>query len=292
MKRIDVLDKGYVRLVTWTPHNMAELDEILWDYKLGVVETMYSLINSWGNDDLAFVNAAKTSFQKESKELDPAAIKLERSLAKYNESLPFRHAMVTFEISAPYMVVRQWFKYVVGSEHGPTTASLLGIPMELIEALCDGGDDFKFGGDTFSVRSEVSRRYVTIEPEFYIPAPEQWRGAPDNKKQGSQGVVKEEYGIEQTEWMNKNIDQAMSYYYATLTNGTCAEQARLFLPFYAMYVHWRWSASLQAVTHFLNQRLEHKAQYEIQQYAQAVYDLIKPIYPYAIKFLVDKELGE
>lgn len=290
MKNIQVLDKGYVRLVTWTPHNMAELDEILWDTKLGELQTLHLLMKAWGNDDLAFVNAAKASFQKENKKLDPAAIKLERSLAKYYESLPFRHAMVTFEISAPYMVVRQWFKYVVGSEHGPTTASLLGIPMELIEALCDGGDDFKFGGDTFSVRSEVSRRYVTIEPEFYIPTPEQWRGAPDNKKQGSQGVVDENIGRLQTWWLENYITEGLTKYNTALECGTCAEQARLFLPFYAMYVHWRWSASLQAVTHFLNQRLEHKAQYEIQQYAQAVYDLVKPIYPYAIKFLVDKEL--
>jgi thymidylate synthase (FAD) len=57
------------------------------------------------------------------------------------------------------------------------------------------------------------------------------------------------------------------------------ELARLFLPAYGMYVRWRWTASLQAVMTFLDQRLEHDAQWEIQQYAKAVNELTNEVFP-------------
>ncbi|XEC94494.1 FAD-dependent thymidylate synthase [Paenibacillus tarimensis] len=56
------------------------------------------------------------------------------------------------------------------------------------------------------------------------------------------------------------IELGMKKYEQALADGICAEQARLFLPSYGMYVRWYWTASVQSVTHFLVQRLEHDAQ--------------------------------
>jgi thymidylate synthase (FAD) len=64
-----------------------------------------------------------------------------------------------------------------------------------------------------------------------------------------------------------------------LENGIAPEQARLFLPAYGMYVVYRWSCSLQSLALFLSQRLSEDSQLEIQQYANAVYTLVKPKYP-------------
>jgi thymidylate synthase (FAD) len=58
----------------------------------------------------------------------------------------------------------------------------------------------------------------------------------------------------------------------------------LFLPAYGMYVRWYWTASLQSVCHFLNQRLEHDAQKEIQEYAKAILELSRPLF--------EKSIGE
>lgn len=69
-----------------------------------------------------------------------------------------------------------------------------------------------------------------------------------------------------------------SYNYA-LDLGVCAEQARLFLPAYALYIRARWTVSLQGVIHFLQQRLQEDSQWEIQQFAAAVRDLAKPLFP-------------
>ena len=64
---------------------------------------------------------------------------------------PFGHTAITLHIKAPIFVARQLGKHQVGM-----------------------------------VWNEVSRRYVTEEPEFYIP--EVWRKAADNVKQGSSDV--------------------------------------------------------------------------------------------------------
>jgi thymidylate synthase (FAD) len=72
-----------------------------------------------------------------------------------------------------------------------------------------------------------------------------------------------------------------------MNDGVAPEIARLFLPAYGMYVRWRWTVSLQGVLTFLDQRLEHDAQYEIQKYAEAVLNLTKDAFPQTIAALYE-----
>lgn len=169
---------------------------------------------------------------------------------------PFRHAFLQFEVYAPLMVARQWWKYIVGSDH------------------------------TMDAWNESSRRYITEEPNFHVPAFNEWRSKPENSKQGSGDIVKFELGEEATYRLFKTIEDAEANYEWAIEKGICAEQARLFLPAYGMYVRWYWSTSLQGVCHFLNQRLEHDAQKEIQQYAKAVIELAKERFPISLNELV------
>ncbi|WP_369531191.1 FAD-dependent thymidylate synthase [Bacillus wiedmannii] len=71
------------------------------------------------------------------------------------------------------------------------------------------------------------------------------------------------------------MEEGERLYQFALDSGVCTEQARLFLPAYGMYVRYYWTVSLQSVVHFLNQRLAHGAQLEIQSYAKAVLELMK-----------------
>ena len=84
---INVLDKGYVRLV----------------------DVM--------GDDLSVVNAARVSYDKESSEFTDKDKKLIDFLWREDHTSPFRHASVSFEIYAPLFVARQWWKYAVASTH-------------------------------------------------------------------------------------------------------------------------------------------------------------------------------
>lgn len=251
--------------------------------------------------DLTVANAARASFLKESQSLTEADKRLIRFLLKHAHTSPFRHATAQLEIKAPLMVARQWFKYRVGHEHSPDTAELLGVcvPEELQEYFFDFaskslgyvpmGDDNGFQ-DMMYARNEASRRYVTLKPEFYIPQASEWRSAPENRKQGSGGPVDEKVGLYATTHMKNLLVESMHYYESALENGICAEQARLFLPAYSMYTVWVWTFSLQGAIHFLAQRLDGEAQHEITQYAKAVLELIKPLFPVSVEEFM--ELGK
>lgn len=233
MDMIDVLDKGYVRLV----------------------DTLGS--------DLTVVNAARVSYAKESKTLSEKDMNLIRFLARENHTSPFRHAMLQFEVYAPLMVARQWWKYIVGSSHQE------GI------------------GDTLNGWNESSRRYITEDAEFYIPKKDQWRSIPENSKQGSGPCIEWELGEEYTKKLMDYGNQGLKLYEEAMADNICAEQARLFLPAYGLYVRWYWTASLQSVAHFIEQRIEKDAQMEIQAYAKAILELSKEAFPVALESLFE-----
>jgi thymidylate synthase (FAD) len=232
MKKIDVLNLGYV----------------------GLVSTM-------GND-LEVANAARVSFDKRS-ELDMTGLlkskdkKLIDFLWKEEHTSPFRHCVLSFEIYAPLMVARQHWKYAVAS------------------TFVDDQNGW----------NESSRRYITEEPAFYIPTAEDWRSAPENSKQGSGEPINYGLGIELTMRLFNTIEAAEKEYQNALDMGVCAEQARLFLPAYSMYVRYRWTTSLHGVMHFLQQRLAHDAQKEITDYALAMKSLAEEAFPYSLSLV-------
>lgn len=213
------------------------------------------LVDKMGTD-LSVVNAARASFAKESKDFSQADAKLLGFLIREGHMSPFRHAMVTLEFKAPLMIARQHWKYIVGSDH------------------------------TMDGWNESSRRYVTADEEFYVPKADEWRSSPENKKQGSGEPVPIDIGSLAFQFLMEDIERQLSHYRWAMDNGICAEQARLFLPAYSLYVNYRWTASLQSVIHFLNQRLEEDAQAEIQEYAKAVFRLVQPKFPVSFNHLM------
>ncbi|HJS83564.1 MAG TPA: FAD-dependent thymidylate synthase [Nitrososphaera sp.] len=231
--QIDVLDHGYVRLVA----HMGE--------------------------DLAVVNAARVSYDKESDSFSERDGKLLNFLAKNSHTSPFRHAAFTFELHAPMIVKNQWIKYMVGHDHE------------------DLGAEVSFRDPLFAW-NESSRRYITETPTFYHPAIKEWREAPANSKQGSGGFIDDPVKAAMLDATLKNITQAcVEAYEWAMRQGVAPEQARLFLPAYALYIRWRWTASLQGILHFLDQRLAKDAQLEIALYAQAVESILRELFPNA-----------
>lgn len=98
--------------------------------------------------DLTVVNAARTSFNKESSELSSKDTSLIKFLARNNHWTPFAHTSITLRETVPIFIARQRFKHQIGF-----------------------------------VYNEVSRRYVDTPPEFYRPTV--WRKRSEKLKQGS-----------------------------------------------------------------------------------------------------------
>jgi thymidylate synthase (FAD) len=234
--KIDVLDKGYVRLV----------DQL-------------------GND-LSIANAARVSYDKESRLRDDGSLTIaDQRLIKFlweeKHTSPFRHSAMTFEVYAPLVVARQWWKYAVASTHI----------------------------DDQNGWNESSRRYITENEEFYIPKGDQWRSKPENSKQGSGEPLSSEIGGWFTNKLWDTVESGKKLYDKALEAGIAPEQARLFLPAYGMYVRWRWTVSLHGVLTFLEQRLPSDAQKEIQDYAKAVKELTKESFPETYKIVLGEE---
>ena len=211
-------------------------------------------------DDSKVVNSARISFNKK---IDGDLAEKDEKLLKYlwtnGHKSVFRHCSLTFEVYAPLMVARQWLKYSVASAH-----------------LEDQNG-----------WNESSRRYVTEEPEFYIPNANQWRSTPANKKQGSGKNLNNGIGYAYTLLLEEYISQGEKLYKQALDENICAEQARLFLPSYGMYLRWYWTCSLASLMHFLTERLDSHAQFEMQVYASAVRALAMEKFPLSIGLLDD-----
>lgn len=223
--------------------------------KVKVLDSGYvRLVDVLGND-LSVVNAARVSYDKESDEFEARDEKLINFLIREGHTSPFRHAALTFEVYAPLFVARQWWKYAVSSTHV----------------------------DDQNGWNESSRRYITEDEEFYIPLADEWRSKPENSKQGSGEPIDEDKGAWYFEKLIHTIASGTSLYHQAMDDNIAPELARLFLPAYGMYVRWRWTASLQAVMTFLDQRLEHDAQWEIQEYAKAVNNLTNDVFPHTME---------
>ena len=197
-------------------------------------------------DDLTVVNAARVSFDKESKweSITPAGpiqnlltekdTKLINYLAKHNHFTPFTHCTVTMRETVPIFVARQRFKHTIGFSY-----------------------------------NEVSRRYVDDTPEFYMP--KAWRARADNAKQGSSEETIDinpvgERPPPMVDIYELSIKNSLWTYEELLRKGVCPEQARMVLP-QSMYTSYYVTGSLYAWARAYNLRSDSHAQKEIQQLA-------------------------
>ena len=220
--------------------------------------------------DLTVCNAARVSFNKESewgldfdaierlkscpynkddvRVLKEKAEKLIRYLAKHNHWTPFAHPQITLRVKAPVSIRTQFFKHKQGF-----------------------------------VENEISRRYVSYEPEFYSPT---WRGKPtDGAKQGSEDFITEETRTNLFDAIyRESYETALHVYNTLIEKGIAPEQARFVLP-QGMYTEWYWTGSLAAFARLHKQRKDDHAQWEIREYANAVGQIIEPYFPISWKYL-------
>ena len=227
--------------------------------KIDVLRDGYVILQDTMGSDLSVVNSARVSYNKKKNELDKKDDGLINFLAREGHTSPFRHAALQFEVYAPLMVARQWWKYITGSTHQQ---------------------------DNMTAWNESSRRYITEDVKIYNPSFNEWREKPENSKQGSGGYIDEVDGTYLSSQLLSYIDQGEIMYKQAMDMGVAPEQARLFLPAYGMYVRWYWTTSLLGVVHFLNERLASDAQMEIQQYAKAIKELTENKFPKSLEALL------
>lgn len=211
---------------------------------LGFIE----LVDAMG-DDLTPVNAARVSFGGMSKKFTKRDKNLTNFLAKHKHHSPFRHAHMIFRIKAPEFVMRQWYKHVVGAE---TTSS-----------SCTKDHAW----------NEISGRYVPVK-DYYNPAV--FRAQSTDNKQASEGEIENQE--EARKIWDGVMETILSGYQKMLELGVAKEQARCILPLNQYTTVW-WTASFQAAMNFIELRDKPDSQWEIQQYGEAMRQLVQERFP-------------
>lgn len=199
--------------------------------------------------DKTVVNAARVSFGKQVQEFRPDKdARLLAFLARHKHELPFAHPHISFHFKAPIFVARQLAKHQVGF-----------------------------------VWSEISRRYVKDNPELYWPR--EWRkGAADIKQGSTDEPFEDKWGI--TERANIAARSLAWDYVRLVTEGCCAEQARMILP-QNMYTEWHWTGSLLGWARVWGLRVKPDAQRETREIVEKIGPKLAELYPYSWKALTD-----
>ena len=200
--------------------------------------------------DLTVVNAARVSFgkRKGKAEFDSSDKKLINYLARHNHWSPFGHCSIQFSIKAPVFVARQLVKHQVGLTW-----------------------------------NEISRRYVNTEAEFFEP--DVWRGAADDKKQGSSDEAINISSHSKRVYQQVLL-KAKWTYEDLLKQGVCPEQARMVLP-QSMITEWYWSGTLYAFARVCNLRCKPDAQQETREIANMIDKECGKLFPISWSALVE-----
>lgn len=194
-------------------------------------------------DDLSIVNAARVSFNNESVDLNERDEKLIYFLAKHKHWTPFEQNSLKFRVKLPIFITRQWMKHRTW------------------------------------VFNEISARYTKFDSTVYKP--ELFREQSSSNRQAS--IVAENIDQEAaTKVYEDGVKAAVDAYHKLLEMGVCREQARGILPV-GSHTQFIATVNLRNFMHWYFLRVDDGAQWEIQQYARAAFELIEDKFPVAIK---------
>lgn len=199
-------------------------------------------------DDTSVVNAARVSFAKEVTEMSDKDEKLIKYLAAHKHWTPFAHTSVTLRMGAPIFLARQLSKHQVGG-----------------------------------VWNEESRRYITDNVSFYIPA--EWHRAPEGSiKQGSGDTFSNQIAGHFITEVSSVYRHCYDAYKDLLAKGLAPEQARMVLPQGAV-THWIWTGSLMFWARVYHLRADSHAQKDLQPFVEKLDEIMTKLYPISWKYL-------
>ncbi len=223
-------------------------------------------------DDLAVVNAARVSFDKESDAMSDADANLIRYLARGMSSKEREVILAEAMEAETREALLDCFDRMNSDPHWtPFAHTAIKLRMQAplpIRTQC-------FKHKSGFVENEESRRYITSRPELFVP--DEFRAAPAvSIKQGSGGrhPDSDDWRITYAEMCNSMI----SLYVNMVASGVCPEQARFVLT-QGVEVRWIWTGNLYSFANYFRKRTNSHAQKEGQDLARMVGKIIEPLFP-------------
>ena len=190
-------------------------------------------------DDEEVENSARISYGEGTRKVNQTR-NLIRYLMRHKHTSPFEMCEVKFHLKLPIFIMRQLVRH--------RTANL----------------------------NEYSGRYSVMSNEFYLPEGDYLAKQSTTNNQG-RGEPLESQGLLQFEF-NRIYDGASMAYQVLLEHDLSREVSRAVLPV-ANYTECIWKIDLHNFFHFVKLRSDSHAQREIRDYADAMYELVKPNFP-------------
>ncbi|MBT4698137.1 MAG: FAD-dependent thymidylate synthase [Candidatus Marinimicrobia bacterium] len=174
-----------------------------------------------------------------------------RYLMRHRHTSPFEMGSVSFHIKLPIFIMRQLVRH--------RTANL----------------------------NEASLRYSEAIDEYYVP--DTFQNQSISNKQGRTDVEVENRG--EVKFVIENIfKNTINIYHNLLDWGLARELARTILPV-SNYTEVVWKIDLHNFFHFYKLRSSPHAQQEIRDYANIMYELVKPHFPICCEAFEDYNLN-
>ncbi len=219
---------------------------------VAMVDVMPRLVPEGKTADFAIVQAARVSYGAGTKKVNEDR-GLIRYLARHRHTTPYEMVEFKFHHVMPIFIARQWIRH--------RTANV----------------------------NEYSARYSVVQDRFYHPSKENVRKQSMTNRQGGDEPIDDLTATEFLAYLDKT-EALYKDYEALMAKGVSREMARIGLPV-SVYTEWYWKIDLHNLFHFLSLRMDSHAQQEIQDYAKAMYALIKPIVPIAAEAFEDYNFG-
>ena len=219
---------------------MLKMKMPLYEDGKGFVE----LVDAVGSD-LSVVNSARVSIGKHKTELDEKDKKLIKYLIKHKHTSTLEHCYVTFRVKAPLFVRSQHHRHRTWSYN------------------------------------EISRRYTDFDIQFYEPLT--FRTQHKSNRQASNisdliDPVLPQWETSAAVAMRHHHQASLQLFEELIEAGVCREQARGVLP-QNMYTEYYASANLNNILKFIDLRTHEGAQWEIQEMAKGMLEVITKLYP-------------
>jgi thymidylate synthase (FAD) len=211
------------------------------------------LVDCMGND-AAIVQAARVSYGKGTKHVSQDR-GLIRYLMRHRHTTPFEMCEIKLHVRVPMDCWRQWIRH--------RTANV----------------------------NECSTRYSIAIDTAQTTEPDQWRLQAQDNRQGSAGNLSGEQGEQFSRSEKEIIAATRQIYQERLAAGIAREQARKDLPL-STYTEAYWKIDLHNLLHFLELRMDERAQYEIRRYAHAIgFQIVSQWVPLVWEAFLDYRFG-
>ena len=266
-------------------------------------------------DDRAIVQAARTSYAEGTKKIRSEA-GLIRYLLKHDHTTPFEMCDVKFHVKCPIFVARQWHRHRTASineQSGRYSELLDEFHLPDQQDIKPQSKTNKQGRDgDLSLADKRAILYVMNDINQQSYDAYEYLLGKTSEAHSNHTFVRNfavekilqdisQRDIKPTDLDSINveinaacavpvIDQSCDDNGIKNFPGLSRETAREVLPV-SLYTQFYWKANLLNTFRFLALRMDPHAQLEIREYANAMYELIKPLYPVACKAFEDYWFG-